>query len=52
MHSPAISSSSARENTLPVGLCGELTTIARVRGPNAARSSSGSIDQSGSWSVT
>ena len=29
--SPAISSSSAREKTLPVGLCGELTTIARVR---------------------
>ena len=47
-----MSSSSARVNTLPVGLCGELMMIARVRGPNAARSSSGSIAQSGSWSVT
>ena len=43
-----MSSSSARVNTLPVGLWGELTTIARVRPVNAARSSSGSIDQSGS----
>ena len=51
-HSAAISSSSSRVNTLPVGLCGELSTRPRVRGPNAARSSSGSIDQSGSWSVT
>ena len=42
----------ARVKTLPVGLWGELTTIARVRGVTAARSSSGSIDQSGSWSVT
>ena len=39
-------------NTLPVGLCGLFTTIAFVRGVTAARSSSGSIDQSGSWRVT
>ena len=51
-HSAAIRSSSSREKTLPVGLCGEFTTMPRVRVPNAARSSSGSIDQSGSWRVT
>ena len=31
-HRSAISSSSSRRKTLPVGLCGELRTIARVRG--------------------
>ena len=51
-HRSAMSWSSSREKTLPVGLCGEFTTIPRVFGLNAARSSSGSIDQSGSWSVT
>jgi len=29
-------------NTVPVGLCGELTMMSLVRGPTAARSSSGS----------
>ena len=51
-HSSAMSVSSSRLNTLPVGLCGELRTRPRVRGPNAARSSASSIDQSGSCSVT
>ncbi len=51
-HSEATSSSSSCVKTLPVGLCGELRTMPRVRGPNARRSSSGSIDQSGSCSVT
>ncbi len=36
------SSSSARVNTLPVGLCGELSSTARVRSENAAASASGS----------
>ncbi len=41
-HSCATSSSSSRVNTFPVGLCGEFSSTSRVRGPNAARSSSGS----------
>ncbi len=40
--SAAIVSSSARENTLPVGLWGELSTSRRVRGVIAAASSRGS----------
>ena len=44
--------SSSAVKTLPVGLCGEFTTIARVRGPNASASSSGSNRQSGGESVT
>src|SRR5229473_2019190 len=51
-HSCAISSSSERENTFPVGLCGVLTTMARVLEVNAERSASGSNDQSGGRSVT
>ena len=47
-----MSSSSAFEYTFPVGLCGVLTTIARVFALNAARSASGSNDQSGGWSAT
>jgi hypothetical protein len=50
--SSAITSSSGREKTLPVGLCGVLTTIARVRALNARRSSSGSNVQSGGRSAT
>ena len=45
--SDAISVSSSRVNTLPVGLCGVLTMMALVRGENARRSSSGSKRQSG-----
>ena len=41
-----------RENTLPVGLCGELSSSMRVRGPTAARSASASTAQSGGRSVT
>ncbi len=41
-HTSAMASSSPRVNTVPAGLCGEFTRIARVRGPAAARSSSGS----------
>ena len=41
-HSWAISRSSSAVNTLPVGLCGELSSTTLVRGPNAARRSSGS----------
>src|SRR5881409_3465708 len=37
--SSAISESSSRLKTLPVGLCGEFTMTARVRSLNAARSS-------------
>jgi hypothetical protein len=40
--------SSSRENTLPVGLFGELITIARVRLLNALLSSSGSKPHAGS----
>ncbi len=43
-----MSVSSSRENTLPVGLFGVLTMMARVRSLNAAASSAGSNDQSGS----
>ena len=50
--SSAISVSSSREKTLPVGLFGELMTMARVRGPNAARSSVSSNVQSGGLSFT
>ena len=42
----------ARGRPCPSGCAGVLTTIARVRLVTAARSSSGSIDQSGSCSVT
>ena len=52
MHRSAIVVELVAAKTLPVGLCGVLRTIARVRGVNAARSSSGSNVQSGSWSVT
>ena len=51
-HSSAIADSSSRENTFPVGLFGEFTTIARVRIENAARSSPSSNVQSGGRSVT
>ena len=43
-----MSCSSSRVNTLPVGLFGELMTIARVRLVKARVSSSGSKRQSGS----
>ncbi|CPU63590.1 Uncharacterised protein [Mycobacteroides abscessus] len=36
----AIASSSSRSRTVPVGLCGEFTTIRRVRSVTAARSAS------------
>ncbi len=52
MQSEAIASSSWRVNTLPVGLCGVLTMMSRVRGVTARRSSSGSKDQSGARSGT
>ena len=51
MQSSAISASSSRVKTFPVGLCGEFSTIARTPA-NAVRSSSGSNDQSGGRSVT
>src|SRR5947207_1373667 len=41
-HSAATCCSSARVNTLPVGLWGVFTTMARVRGPKAAASVAGS----------
>ena len=50
--STAMVSSSARENTLPVGLWGVFRISARVRGPNAAASRSGSKRQSGGASGT
>ena len=40
MHAAAIASSSARPSTRPVGLCGELISSTRARGPIAARSAS------------
>jgi hypothetical protein len=46
------SSSSARENTLPVGLCGVFNRIARVFGLMAAASAAGSKLKSGARSVT
>ncbi len=51
-HRPAITSSSAREKTLPVGLFGVLITIPRVRSLNAAASSPSSNVQSGACNVT
>ena len=48
MQSAATCPSSSGENTLPVGLCGELSRTSFTRGPAAAAaSSSGSKDQSG-----
>ena len=47
----ATSSSSARENTRPVGLCGVLRRTTRVRGENAARSDSSSTAKSGNRST-
>ena len=41
-HNCAMSSSSVRVNTFPVGLCGELSRTRRVRVENAARRASGS----------
>ena len=52
MQSRASSSSSASENTLPVGLCGVLMITARVRGVNAAASSAGVPLPSGARSAT
>ena len=52
MQSCAITSSSARENTLPVGLCGEFNSSTRVRGVIARASSSGSNVYSGVRSCT
>ena len=52
MHRDAISSSSARVNTRPVGLWGVFTRIARVRSVKAARSSASSMAKSGGRSVT
>src|SRR5579871_6813803 len=37
MHTLAIASSSLRENTCPVGLCGELSTSARARRDRGAQ---------------
>jgi hypothetical protein len=39
--------SSSAVNTVPVGLCGELTRIARVRGVIAARTASRSTENRG-----
>ena len=50
--SSAITPSSSRENTLPVGLFGVLITMPRVRALNAAASSLSSNVQSGGESVT
>ncbi len=52
MQTSATTSSSARDSTRPVGLCGVLSSSIRVRGPTAARSSSGSSVNSGGRSVT
>ena len=52
MQSAAIRDSSRSLNTLPLGFCGEFTMIARVRSVTAARSSSSSKVQSGSWRRT
>ncbi len=52
MHRRASSSSSAAENTLPVGLCGVLMITARVRGVNAAASSAESHVHSGARNAT
>jgi hypothetical protein len=43
---------SSRVNTAPVGLCGELSRMARVRGVTAARSASRSGRKPGGRSVT
>ena len=48
----AIACSVVRSNTVPVGLCGEFTTIIFVRGVIAARSSSGSTAKLGARRVT
>ena len=45
------SSSSARENTFPVGLCGELSSTNRVREENAARSEASSTSNDGNRST-
>jgi hypothetical protein len=50
--SAAIFSSSSRVKTFPHGFDGVQTTMPRVFGPNAARSASKSIDQSGVCSGT
>ena len=47
IHSAAIAVSSSREKTWPVGLCGELSTSARVFGVIARRSASMSKSQFG-----
>ena len=52
MQRSAIVCSSARESTRPVGLCGVLTRIARVRGVTAAASSSASNVHDGGCSGT
>ena len=43
----ATSASSSRVKTMPVGLCGELSRISRVRGVTAARSASRSGRRAG-----
>ena len=49
--SEQISSSSARENTFPVGLCGEFSSTSRVRGEKAARNESSSTANDGNRST-
>ena len=49
--SAQISSSSAREKTLPVGLCGEFSSTRRVRGEKAARSDASSTSNEGNRST-
>ena len=52
MQTLAMASSSARENTWPVGLCGEFRTSARARGVTAARRAASSNFHSGGVSGT
>ena len=42
-HTAASASSEPRSSTVPVGLCGELTRMARVEGVSAASRSAGAI---------
>ena len=51
-HSSAMAPSSASENTLPVGLCGLLSSSTRVAGVIAAARASRSSVQSGASRVT
>ncbi len=50
--SSAIAVSSGRDSTIPVGLCGELSSSSRVRPVTASRSASRSGRNDGGRSVT